>query len=178
MRKAQQIQISLISAYRSCFQYISPLPSLSNSWNSQFSSYTRLPLYITKWEKSLFILDITYRTELNQRTWVGFPNVQNRKFFQARSEGGDEPEEYIFRNDKKKLAKRKLQFHLTCPSSWESVPDQHWEEKGWVLLVHLLEPGFTVLWYRFYLGYGREIVSDTNHNTAQFRNWLNCDSLC
>ena len=37
--------------------------------------------------------------ELNQRTCVGFPNVQNRKFYQARSEGGDEPDLEMMRKN-------------------------------------------------------------------------------
>ena len=103
----------------------SPQPSLSNSFDSQSFSHMQLPLCTMK-EIYKFEFD------KNRGTWVVFQNVQNRKFYQAKSAGEGEPEKNEFSFIKKN--------HLACSWFWEGVPDEHWEEEGGVLLVHLLEP--------------------------------------
>ena len=104
-----------------------------------------------------------------------FQNVQNIQLCQARSADGGEPAQVylLFTNNQKKYKKdnrmenlmdcfnKKVvsppalwerergmitMIHLASSRPWESVPDQHREDEGRVLSVHLLEPGFVVIW--------------------------------
>ena len=121
----------------------SPQPSLSNSFDFQSFSHMQLPLCTMK-EIYKFEFD------KNRGTWVVFQNVQNRKLYQAKSAGEGEPEKRVQLYKKKSpclLLEPKKGFfrnykknHLACSWFWEGVPDEHWEEEGGVLLVHLLEP--------------------------------------
>ena len=153
------------------YNHISPLPYLSNNCLCRSLSHMQLPLCTKKIFRYSYESDFLYwlKKVLNLScvskcpeypalpsqvcrwgwTWKSLVFVHKQSEKLQKRQNNRNLDGCFSKNPISIVIRERgmiTMIHLASSRPWESVPDQHREDEGRVLSVHLLEPGLVVIW--------------------------------